>query len=65
MAFAGNLEGYSIIHPPMFNGTDYMYWKTRIRIFLLSINFDLWNIIENDFQKSSNPMNEWNNERME
>ena len=60
MTFAGNQDGHSIIHPPMFNGTDYTYWKTRIRIILISIDFELWNIIENGFQKSSLPMNDWN-----
>ena len=60
MAFADNQEGHSITCPPMFNRTDYTYWKTRMRIFLISIDFEYWNIVENDFQKSSLPMNDWN-----
>ena len=60
MAFAGNQEGHSITRPPMFNETDYIYWNTRMRIFLISMDFELWNIIKNDFQKSSLPMNDWN-----
>ena len=60
MAFADNLEGHSITCLSMFNGTDYTFWKTRMRIFLISMDFELWNIIENDFQKSSLPMNDWN-----
>ena len=31
-----------------------------MRVFLLSLNLDLWNIIENGFQKSSLPVNDWN-----
>ena len=53
-------EGLSITHPPMFNGTGYTYQKTRMSIFLLYLNFDLWNIIELDFQTPAKPINEWN-----
>ena len=31
-----------------------------MRVFLLSLYLNLWNIIENGFQKSSLSMNEWN-----
>ena len=30
-----------------------------MRIFLISMDFDLWNIVENGFQKFSLPMNDW------
>ena len=60
MAYVGNQEGHSITHPPMFNGTDYTYWKTKMRIFLIYMDFELWNIVENGFQKSFLPMNDWN-----
>ena len=60
MAYAGNQEGHSITRPPMFNGTDYTYWKTRMRIFLISMDFELWNLVENGFSKSSLPMIDWN-----
>ena len=52
-------EGFSVFRPPFFNGLDYTYWKTRMRVFLISMNLDLWNIIENGFQLPSKPMNEW------
>jgi hypothetical protein len=38
-------EGLSISRPPFFNGSDYSYWKTRMSIFLQSIDYDLWNIV--------------------
>ena len=60
MTFTSNQEGHSITRPPIFNGTNYIYWKTRMRIFLISMDFKLWNIVENGFQKSSLPMNDWN-----
>ena len=31
-----------------------------MRIFLISMDFELWSIVENGFQKSSLPMSEWN-----
>ena len=31
-----------------------------MKIFLISMDFELWNIVENGFQKSSLPMNDWN-----
>ena len=60
MTYSGMQEGHSIARPPLFNGSDYTYWKTRMRIFLISMDFELWSIVENGFQKSSLPMSEWN-----
>ena len=31
-----------------------------MRVFLLSLDLNLWNIVESCFQKSSTPINEWN-----
>ncbi|CAL9106375.1 unnamed protein product [Musa textilis] len=59
MALYGFQEGFSVVRPPFFNGSDYTYWKTRIRVFLLSMDLDLWNVVENYFQLSSKPTNEW------
>ena len=59
MALHGFQEGFLVVRPPLFNGLDYTYWKTRMRVFLISMNLDLWNIIENGFQLPSKPMNEW------
>ena len=60
MAYVENQEGHSITRPPMFIGTDYTYWKTRMRIFLISLDFELWNLIKNRFSKSSLPTIDWN-----
>ena len=59
MALHGFQEGLSVVRPPLFNGLDYTYWKTRMRVFLISMNLDLWNIIENGFLLPSKPMNKW------
>ena len=59
MTLHGFQEGLSVVRLPLFNGLDYTYWKTRMRVFLISLNLDLWNIVENGFQLPSKPMNEW------
>ncbi|KAI5671143.1 hypothetical protein M9H77_11507 [Catharanthus roseus] len=49
MASISNLpyvEGSSTNRPPLFNGTNYTFRKSRIRIYIISINFDLWSIVE-------------------
>ncbi|VFQ74277.1 unnamed protein product, partial [Cuscuta campestris] len=40
-------EGQSTTRPPLFDGTNYTYWKERMRIYIQSTNFLLWRIIKN------------------
>ncbi|VFQ69328.1 unnamed protein product [Cuscuta campestris] len=40
-------EGQSTTRPSLFDGTNYTYWKERMRIFIQSNNFLLWRIIKN------------------
>jgi hypothetical protein len=35
--------------PPFFDGTSYDYWKGKMRIYLGSINNQVWEPTENDF----------------
>jgi len=42
-------ERQSIARPPMFDGTEYPYWKTRMSI--LSETIDAWNIVESGFSR--------------
>ncbi|VFQ90219.1 unnamed protein product [Cuscuta campestris] len=44
---AGLGEGQSTTRPPLFDGTNYTYWKERMRIYIQSTNFLLWRIIKN------------------
>ena len=41
-------EGNSINRPPIFNGDSYYYWKTCMQIFILAMDLDIWDAIEND-----------------
>ncbi|VFQ93337.1 unnamed protein product [Cuscuta campestris] len=40
-------EGQSTSRPPLFDGTNYSYWKERMRIYIRSTNFQLWLVIKN------------------
>src|SRR5215475_1950824 len=40
-------EGQSTTRPPFFNGENYPYWKERMRIFIQSTDYQIWNIITN------------------
>ena len=47
MANVGMLpEGNSATRPPLFNGNNYGYWKVRMIIFLQSMEYELWEVIE-------------------
>ena len=40
-------EGQSTNMPPLFNGSNYTYWKARMRIFIQALDYDLWSTILN------------------
>lgn len=39
------LEGEWATRPPFIDGSIYTYWKTRMRIFLISCDFDWWKVV--------------------
>ncbi|MQL79575.1 hypothetical protein Taro_012013 [Colocasia esculenta] len=46
MAAQGYAEGQSVNRPPLFDGEDYNYWKSRMEFFLQGLDFQIWSIIE-------------------
>ncbi|KAG0458575.1 hypothetical protein HPP92_023440 [Vanilla planifolia] len=42
-------EGASSHRPPLFKGEFYLYWKNRMRLFLESVDLEIWDIVENSF----------------
>ena len=61
-------EGHSTSRPPLFDGTNYDYWKNRMMIFLQAIDDDMWEIIEEgatipmkeqDGKQVPKPKSEW------
>ena len=44
---------------PNFNGSNYGYWKSRMRFFLKSV--DIWSAIKSGFNIPDKPTVEWSN----
>ncbi|GAV69617.1 LOW QUALITY PROTEIN: zf-CCHC domain-containing protein/DUF4219 domain-containing protein/UBN2 domain-containing protein, partial [Cephalotus follicularis] len=40
-------DSSSITRPPFFDGNNYSFWKTRMTIFLQSLDYQLWHIVVN------------------
>ena len=40
-------KGQSITRPPDFSGSNYIYWKARMKIFIQANDYACWDIIEN------------------
>ncbi|KAH9687344.1 hypothetical protein KPL70_014732 [Citrus sinensis] len=38
-------EGQSTTRPPFFDGNDYAYWKTRMRIYLQVLDYEIWEVV--------------------
>ena len=51
-------EGHSTQRPPLFDGSNYNYWKCRMRIYLQSIGYELWNIMEKEIVKPTTHFDE-------
>ncbi|KAH1082219.1 hypothetical protein J1N35_010532 [Gossypium stocksii] len=39
-------EGHSTIRP-LFNGTNYSYWRVRMKLFIQANDYEVWRIITN------------------
>ena len=39
-------RGQSLIIPPLFDGTNYAYWKVRMRVFLQSLDEKVWQAVQ-------------------
>ena len=39
-------RGQSLIIPPLFDGTNYAYWKVRMRVLLQSLDEKVWQAVE-------------------
>ena len=45
------------------HGFNYNYWKCRMKIYLQSINHELWNIVEATYEKPSTPYDPWTDDQ--
>eukprot|EP00252_Welwitschia_mirabilis_P000245 TRINITY_DN10253_c0_g1_i1.p1 TRINITY_DN10253_c0_g1~~TRINITY_DN10253_c0_g1_i1.p1 ORF type:complete len:108 (-),score=16.53 TRINITY_DN10253_c0_g1_i1:61-384(-) len=46
MASSNFSEGQSISRPALFSGSNYAYWKTKMTIFLQSLDCEIWETVE-------------------
>ena len=52
-------RGQSLIIPPLFDGTNYAYWKVRIRAFLQSLDEKVWQAVEIGWTKPKETPANW------
>ena len=45
-----NQDGIASIKPPLFNGNNLIFWKTRMRSYLQSLGAEVWEIVEQGYQ---------------
>ena len=54
------LEGQSTARPPLFNGSNYAYWSTRVRIFIEGNGSEIWSATQDKYEAPTTAMNTWN-----
>ena len=52
-------RGQSLIIPPLFDGTNYAYWKVRIRAFLQSLDEKVWQAVKIGWTKPKEAPVDW------
>ncbi|MQM14985.1 hypothetical protein Taro_047918 [Colocasia esculenta] len=59
MAAQGHSEGQSVNMPPLFDGEDYTYWKTKMEYLLQGFDFQIWSIVEEGDLLVTNEKDKW------
>ena len=49
----------SLIIPPLFDGTNYAYWKVRMRAFLQFLDEKVWQVVEIGWTKPKEAPADW------
>jgi hypothetical protein len=44
-------EGTSATKPPLFDGTNFSFWKVRMRTYLMALGADVWDVVETGYIK--------------
>ena len=57
-------RGQSLIVPPLFDGTNYAYWKVRIKAFLQSLDKKVWRALEIRWIKPKEAPIDWDDAKM-
>ena len=57
-------RGQSLIIPLLFDGTNYAYWKVRMRVFLQSLDEKVWQAIEIGWTKPKEVPTDWDDAKI-
>ena len=57
-------RGQLLIIPPLFDGTNYAYWKVRMRVFLQSLNEKVWQAVEIGWTKPTKAPVDWDDAKI-
>ena len=52
-------RGQSLLIPPLFYGTNYTYWKFRLKVFLQALGEQVWQAIEVGWNKTKEAPMDW------
>ena len=52
-------RGQSLLIPPLFDGTNYAYWKVRMKVFLQALGEQVWQAIEVGWIKPKEALVDW------
>jgi hypothetical protein len=44
-------EGTSTNKAPLFNGTNFAFWKVRMRTYIMALGADVWDVVETGYVK--------------
>jgi hypothetical protein len=44
-------EGTSTSKPPLFDGTNFSFWKIKMRTYLMALGADVWDVVETGYTK--------------
>ena len=42
-------EGTSASKSPLFDGTNFAFWKVRMRTYLMDLGVDVWEVVESGY----------------
>ena len=57
-------RGQLLIIPPLFDGTNYAYWKVRMRAFLQSLDEKVWQAVEIGWTKPTKEPTDWDDAKI-
>ena len=52
-------RGQSLLIPPLFDGTNYAYWKVHMKVFLQAIGEKVWQAVEVGWIKPKEALMDW------